>query len=501
MKENCPFTSLESEMYKIEKFVEENKDKMNPKQKNIYESFLERMNEFMTDTKNTRLMAKYIKENIDSEFEDTLSEFLYKYYESEECDSNISSIFESIDNPVIFFTYVPYVYEKTNLSSIVKLSETFCESASLQMYITTDSWKAYVDTTICCNKLCNDKAYTEAVGNIQNKDHKIIFEYFMNSSIGDALNELTKVTISNEVFTESSVEAVNNIFLDMYEASIETDEDLSNKYIKDAYRAIAYESTLDILYTEFTSVDDTDYNVTGYSLLNSDMSLSSAFEHVSTLYNDLSSLYEEASEEDDIEYDNAEDDQTDDGNSDSDGEESKKSNAPKPKSLAVKIQNKGMDKEAKYFDKRAKREAKGQEIKGAIKAVTAIPRNVFDKLKSEVHRFDQMDEERRKNFMRKPGFRKSAFKKLKLAIMYGTAAQCKLALIIPLAICRHFSKVKDRRIRNDLIMEIDTQIKVTDAKMSDAEAKGDRNELYHLIRIKDQLTKERSRVLTNSKYI
>ena len=114
---------------------------------------------------------------------------------------------------------------------------------------------------------------------------------------------------------------------------------------------------------------------------------------------------------------------------------------------------------------------------------------------------DQMDDERRKNFMRKPGFRKSAFKKLKLAIMYGTAAQCKLALVIPLAICRHFSKDKDRRMRNELIMEIDTQIKVTDAKISDAEAKGDRKELYHLIRIKDQLTRERSRVLTNSKYI
>lgn len=499
LKENCSFTSLESEVYKIERFVDENKDKMNYKQRDIYESFLENMKSYLDDTKNTRIMATYIKENIDPEFENTLSEALYKYYESPECDGKISAIFESIDNPVVFFTYVPYVYEKTNMSDIIKLSESFCESASLQMDITTESWKAYVDTTVCCNKLHNDKAYTEAVNDIKNKDHKIIFEYFMNGSVIDSLNELTKVKVSNDVFTESSVEAVNNIFLDMYEASIETEEDLSDKYTKDAYRAIAYETTLDILYTEFTSVDDTDAIAEGYSLLESDMSISSAFECVSSAYNDLYDTYSEATEDND-EVDDEDIDNEEDA-SEEDNEDPKKPVAPKSKSLATKIQNKGMDAEAKHFKKSAERQAKGQEIKGAVKAVTAVPRNIINKLKSEVQRFDQMDDERRKNFMRKPGFRKSAFKKLKLAIMYGTAAQCKLALVIPLAICRHFSKDKDRRIRNELIMEIDTQIKVTDAKISDAEAKGDRKELYHLIRIKDQLTRERSRVLTNSKYI
>ena len=69
------------------------------------------------------------------------------------------------------------------------------------------------------------------------------------------------------------------------------------------------------------------------------------------------------------------------------------------------------------------------------------------------------------------------------------------------AMCRHFSKKKDRRMQNELIREIDTEIKVIDEKINDANAAGDTRQKYQLMRTKAQLEAERTRVATNSKYI
>jgi transcription elongation GreA/GreB family factor len=90
---------------------------------------------------------------------------------------------------------------------------------------------------------------------------------------------------------------------------------------------------------------------------------------------------------------------------------------------------------------------------------------------------------------------------MKLAILYGTAAQMKLAFVPVVMVCRHFSKVKDRRIRNELQRELETEIRVCEEKINDANANGDQKEKYRLIRIKDQLDAEVIRVKTNSKYV
>ena len=85
--------------------------------------------------------------------------------------------------------------------------------------------------------------------------------------------------------------------------------------------------------------------------------------------------------------------------------------------------------------------------------------------------------------------------------MYGSAANVKLALVPVVAVARHYSKMKDRRIRNETIREITTEIKVCEEKIADANANNDTAEKYRLIRIKDQLDDELVRVKTNSKYI
>lgn len=181
--------------------------------------------------------------------------------------------------------------------------------------------------------------------------------------------------------------------------------------------------------------------------------------------------------------------------------EPKKVDAPKPKNLSNKIQFKAQDAEVKQMKKMGEKELKGQERKNALKAVAQLPKNIIDNIKKQIHKVDEKDDERRIKYMTEPGFRKKAFRNLKLAIMYGSAAQIKLAFVPITALTRHFSKEKDRRIRNELLNKLETEIKICDEKINDANSEGDKNEKYQLMRIKAKLERERLRVRTNSRYI
>ena len=66
---------------------------------------------------------------------------------------------------------------------------------------------------------------------------------------------------------------------------------------------------------------------------------------------------------------------------------------------------------------------------------------------------------------------------------------------------RHFSKDKDRRLRNELTRELDAEIRICDEKINDANSDGDKQEKYKLMRIKEKLVAEKNRVQLNSKYI
>ena len=127
--------------------------------------------------------------------------------------------------------------------------------------------------------------------------------------------------------------------------------------------------------------------------------------------------------------------------------------------------------------------------------------NVVNSIKSFMKKWDEADDERRKKYIIEPGFRKKAFRNLKLAIMYGATASVKITMLPVVFMARHFSKQKNIRIRNELARELDTEIKICDEKISDAAANGDQQQKYKLMRIKSSLEKEALRVKTNSKYI
>lgn len=172
---------------------------------------------------------------------------------------------------------------------------------------------------------------------------------------------------------------------------------------------------------------------------------------------------------------------------------------PKAKNLATKVQTAAQDLEVKQMNAYSKMKQKGAEIGRAAKAVATLPMNVISDIKKQINDLHEKDIERRKAYMTEPGYRRKAFRNLKLAIMYGSAAQVKLSLVPTLAIIRHFSKKKDAFVRKELLYELDTEIKVCDAKIEDAANNNDTTEKYRLIRLRDKLNREKFRVMLNSK--
>ena len=174
----------------------------------------------------------------------------------------------------------------------------------------------------------------------------------------------------------------------------------------------------------------------------------------------------------------------------------------KPKQgLITKIQTGAQDLQAKQMKFMGQVKKVGGDVINAGRAVAQLPMNFVNGLKTEIKKLDTMDDNRRKTYMIEPGFRKKAVKNLKLAILYGSVATTNLALIPFTMMVRHFSKEKDKRIRNELVEDLKTEIRICEEKINDASTEGDKQAKYRLMRTRDQLNKELLRMRTNAKYI
>ena len=171
------------------------------------------------------------------------------------------------------------------------------------------------------------------------------------------------------------------------------------------------------------------------------------------------------------------------------------------RSLLEKIQHGAMDLDVKVKALKAKGKQASMNIKNTGKAILKAPTNLVNGWKDMVSKWDAMDDLRREEYIIKPGFRKHYFNGLKTAITYGGAAYASPLLVPVVAICRSLSKKKNMRIRNELTNELATEIKVIDAKIEDASQAGDKKEKYQLMRLRDKLEHEKTRVMTNSKFV
>ena len=272
---NCSFTSIESEYEKVQDFLNENGSLMSETQRAKYTELKNGLSALMENTKNTRIYADYIKEKIDDTFEEKLSNAVFKNNEDE-----IKELFESVENPVVFFTYAPFVMKESKSTLLNNLTSTFFEKASVPESYDEVQWTTYVETAICGNKLSNDKNYLEAVNSIGNRNVRFMFEYYMNTSLDNKIEELVeeKVNVSNVVY-DSPVSAMNSIFSDMYESAIDFADNDSRTQI-DIYKGIVYESSLNILISEYQTCNDTSDDANGYTILKESMSIDDAFKHL-----------------------------------------------------------------------------------------------------------------------------------------------------------------------------------------------------------------------------
>lgn len=469
------------ELEKVEAFVEEYGPKMSPEQKSNYEELVTLLQEKVEGSNSIRIMLAY---------------------EDVHPNATVSV------NPVLFFTHTPEYFLKEDASEkdMHDIMERCGELATLCSTNCEDSyeWKTIFESMVTARMLTRDSVYQEAIQHTP-RIFRTLVNSLANASIADKIDSIYTTTEKDALFREYGTPefAVDTIF-DVYESSctLYKDEFEHTKEKIDDLVGSSYHFLNELIALEYANTDNPNAALVGFQdLFSESTTISEAWKEIS----EKASEYEEATDASILtESELGEPSQTVRDTAGYIQEEEparKKSKPPVSDSTARNIQSKWMDREAKFMKRRAKAKETGEEIKGAVKAVGAIPASIKKDIDTTIQEWDNADEERRRKYMTKPGFRKKIFRNLKLALMYGAAASWSILMVPVTALCRHYSKSKDRRVRNQLVRELDTEIEICKTKIEDASSMGHNQEKYKLMRIKSKLEEQKLRVLSNSKYI
>lgn len=422
--------------------------------------------------------AYYIRDNIGDIEKVMLKEF--------DKDSNHgiieNTMMENDNNPVVLLTYLPYVAEFITPEMLDTIANHLLEICDIREEFDNDRWSTYVESIILCNKLSKDKFWFEKIADIPSRIFKSLIRELMNTNLNEVISSMNIKRVKSIPHHVSIESAIDDQLLNMEFGNLNEDDNRTTRDGFEDYKNIAFEKTKDHIAIEYSYSNNIDLDIDGFTLFKEDCSLSDAYQYLSLITEEENTDYE-VNNKDSREYITS------------------TTKAPKAKNIASKVQFGAMDAEAKQMALFGKISHKGQEIVNAGKAVAAIPMNVAKEIKKVAADLDKADVEKRKAFMTDPGFRKKSFHNLTTAIKYGVAAQVNLALVPVLMIVNHFRKDENIKIRNELIREIETEIKVCEEKINDASSDGDKQEKYRLIRIREKLNTELVRVKTNSKYV
>lgn len=493
------FTRYEDIYNKISNFYDTYISKMNGVQKEKLAILQDTMHRRLIESGNVIKYAYYIRDNIgdiESDLLDAVSNEKTMVVED--------TIIENIDNIIVLFTYLPYVANVFHPETLDKIAEHLLVSCDINNDFDNDMWSTYIECVIMANKLSKDKGWLEAVhNNINNRSLRQLFREFINTDLNEVISNMNIKRVKSVPHHVSIESAIDDQLLNMEFGDMNFEENSITKKGFEDYTRIAFEKTSEHIGIEYSYTNNTESTIEGYSLFREACSLDDAYTYISAFVEAEETNFE-VDNKDNRDYlaSTAKSSKTKESNSGSSRDYvATNSKAPKAKNVANSIQYKAMDAEAKQMALFGKVARTGQDVVNAGKAVMALPMNVVKEIKKVSDDLDKADDNRRKAFMTDPGFRKKSFHNLKMAIMYGTAVQINLALLPILLIIRHFSKDKDIRIRNELIREIETEIKVCEEKITDAGSAGDNKEKYRLIRIKEKLLAELARVKSNSKYV
>lgn len=517
------FHQYDIEKGKVQNYLDQNKGKMSVKQEEMYEDLLSCLKDQEEKFKNCKTVCGYLQGEYPQLNTDIpeLCDDLYDYNkcctrgERDAVSRKIKDKMCNIPNSA-YNLYAPFVNRATHDPSLIARSdmEEIKDVSVFRGENYKSEFESYIESVFLVSKLFDDAVYEESVREVPNVTIRSIFTGYHKESAREQINNIVTEHVSEmETFYASPKASVNKIFNDVLDDAIYEEEFREAKEYCLGLQKIAYDKLSDIILYEYLDTTDLESPVSSYSFFSENTTIEEAMQMIIEKVNEINEELSYISEEEDNDLDkelekyekefdekNKDDDKNID-KSDAEKYEPKKVDAPKPKNLSNKIQFKAQDAEVKQMKKMGEKELKGQERKNALKAVAQLPKNIIDNIKKQIHKVDEKDDERRIKYMTEPGFRKKAFRNLKLAIMYGSAAQIKLAFVPITALTRHFSKEKDRRIRNELLNKLETEIKICDEKINDANSEGDKNEKYQLMRIKAKLERERLRVRTNSRYI
>lgn len=517
------FHQYDIEKGKVQNYLDQNKGKMSVKQEGMYEDLLSCLKDQEEKFKNCKTVCGYLQGEYPQLNTDIpeLCDDLYDYNkcctrgERDVVSRKIKDKMCNIPNSA-YNLYAPFVNRATHDPSLIARSdmEEIKDASVFRGENYKSEFESYIESVFLVSKLFDDAVYEESVREVPNVTIRSIFTGYHKESAREQINNIVTEHVSEmETFYASPKASVNKIFNDVLDDAIYEEEFREAKEYCLGLQKIAYDKLSDIILYEYLDTTDLESPVSSYSFFSENTTVEEAMQMIIEKVNEINEELSYISEEEDNDLDkelekyekefdekNKDDDKNID-KSDAEKYEPKKVDAPKPKNLSNKIQFKAQDAEVKQMKKMGEKELKGQERKNALKAVAQLPKNIIDNIKKQIHKVDEKDDERRIKYMTEPGFRKKAFRNLKLAIMYGSAAQIKLAFVPITALTRHFSKEKDRRIRNELLNKLETEIKICDEKINDANSEGDKNEKYQLMRIKAKLERERLRVRTNSRYI
>ena len=493
------FTRYEDIYNKISNFYDTYISKMNEVQKEKLAILQDTMHRRLIESGNVINYAYYIRDNIgdiESDLLDAVTEEKAMVVED--------TIIENIDNIIVLFTYLPYVANVFHPETLDKIAEHLLEACDINNDFDNAMWSTYIECVIMANKLSKDKGWLEDVhNNINNRSLRQLLREFINTDLNEVISNMNIKRVKSVPYHVSIESAIDDQLLNMEFGDMNFEENSITKKGFEDYTRIAFEKTSEHIGIEYSYTNNTESTIEGYSLFREACSLDDAYTYISAFVEAEETNFE-VDNKDNRDYlaSTAKSPKTKESNSGSSRDYvATNSKAPKAKNVANSIQYKAMDAEAKQMALFGKVARTGQDVVNAGKAVMALPMNVVKEIKKVSDDLDKADDNRRKAFMTDPGFRKKSFHNLKMAIMYGTAVQINLALLPILLIIRHFSKDKDIRIRNELIREIETEIKVCEEKITDASSAGDNKEKYRLIRIKEKLLAELARVKSNSKYV
>lgn len=526
-----PFYRYESELEKVDAFIEENGKSMSEKQVYMFDELKGALTEKVAKNKNLNKLMHLALERDASDYIDTIFDMYYEYERSnsdEEYNMITESLNDDISDSYTFFSTGLPIYERSNDSyNLMKNMRKYYKKFSLKM--NPVDFKTLTESVIAADIIKDERYLSESTFNNFNLRCKLSELFSESLSNFDNIIESVVLDYTPSGLIDSS-DAVSELFEESRNITYYEDKLLCDKYDKLILKKIMCESMIE------EEVNDLYYesDISDSIILERHMNLLSNINNeIATLeysedgtpnkiiasHTQLSKSKHQLEEErqrkeKEEDSDDESDDETkkakpsDESESDevkSDGVENDDDiprTDKKPKEdLASKIQNKALDFSAKHSEKKAENKEKRKKLKNAANAVSKEPKGLLDSVKNTVKKLDEMDDNRRKEFLLQPGFRKEIFHKLKMCLLYGGAAYASIAYVPIAMVARHYSKLKSVRMRNELARELETEINVCNEKISDANASGDQKEKYRLMRIKDKLESDKLRVKVNSKYI